>query len=92
MPKVLNKRIHGIPQGAVYVGRPTKWGNPFSHLQRSAAVWKVETVQEAVDAYAAWVVQQPELMASLPELTGKDLVCWGCNPCHAQILIKLANR
>lgn len=29
MPKVWNKRDKDIPEGAVYVGRPTKWGNPF---------------------------------------------------------------
>lgn len=25
MPRVLNKRYHGAPLGAVYVGRPSKW-------------------------------------------------------------------
>ena len=29
MPKVLNKRTDTIPPDAVYVGRPSKWGNPF---------------------------------------------------------------
>jgi len=33
MPKVLNKRDIGrfkpIPDNTVYVGRPSKWGNPF---------------------------------------------------------------
>ena len=32
MPKVYNKRRSSeIPKGAVYVGRPTQWGNPFSN-------------------------------------------------------------
>ena len=26
---VLNKHKHGIPQGAIYIGRGSKWGNPF---------------------------------------------------------------
>lgn len=29
MCKVLNKRIHGVSPGAVYIGRPSIWGNPF---------------------------------------------------------------
>jgi hypothetical protein len=29
MCKVLNKRVHGVPRGAVYIGRPSIWGNPF---------------------------------------------------------------
>ena len=29
MCRVLNKRKSGIPAGAVYIGRGSKWGNPF---------------------------------------------------------------
>lgn len=29
MPKVLNKHKDKIPPNAVYVGRPSQWGNPF---------------------------------------------------------------
>ena len=29
MPKVLNKRVDGMPPAAVYIGRPSIWGNPF---------------------------------------------------------------
>lgn len=28
------KKGGGIPDGAVYVGRPSKWGNPFLHAQK----------------------------------------------------------
>ena len=42
--------------------------------------------------YRRWLLQQPNLLAALPELRGKDLVCW-CAPerCHGDILIELAN-
>jgi hypothetical protein len=42
--------------------------------------------------YRAWIVTQPELMAALPQLRGKDLVCW-CAPaaCHGDVLLELAN-
>lgn len=76
----------------VYIGRPSKWGNPFSHKAGTQAQYRVSTRDEAVQAYAKWVVQQPELMASLPELRGKVLGCW-CSPqaCHGDVLSALAN-
>lgn len=76
----------------VYIGRPSKWGNPFSHLPKTRAKFRVATRDEAVEAYAAWIVQQPELMAALPELKGKVLGCW-CAPkrCHGDVLTELAN-
>jgi len=38
--------------------------------------------------------RKEKLLARLPELRGKDLACW-CKigaPCHADVLIELANR
>ena len=37
---------------------------------------------------AAWIAQQPALLAALGELRGKHLVCW-CAPerCHAELLL-----
>lgn len=93
MCKVWNKRSSNIPAGAVYVGRPTKWGNPFSHMPGTLARHKVATRDEAVDAYKAWLLSQPHLLkAAKQELQGKDLVCW-CAPlrCHAEVLMEVAN-
>ena len=97
MPDVYSKRWpQYIPAGAVYVGRPTKWGNPYSHLNNTLAIYKTRTDKEAVAAYAKWIVKQPDLMIALCELRGMNLVCW-CStpmhpgPCHAHTLIKLAN-
>ena len=90
-PRVLNRRTDAIPPDAVYIGRPSKWGNDFTHLQgRTLARFKVNSVEEAVAAYRRWIVQQPELMAALHELRGKDLVCW-CKPgpCHGDVLLEL---
>lgn len=77
----------------IYVGRGSKWGNPFSHLKQSSAKWHVSSRDEAIDSYAKWIQTQPELVAALPELKGKILGCW-CKPkrCHAEILAKLANK
>jgi protein gp37 len=91
---VLNARGSGwsdanMPPGAVYVGRQvrdrrtgavrfaaSKWANPF------------RTVEE----YRSWLVRHPYLVTDLPELRGKDLVCWCAPaPCHADVLRQLAN-
>lgn len=78
----------------VYIGRPSKWGNPFTHLDRpTTASIKVETREKAVEAYEQWIQTQPQLLADLHELKGKVLGCW-CKPksCHGDTLAKLANE
>lgn len=69
----------------VYIGRPSKWGNPF-------AIGRDGTREEVIEKYRAWLLGQPELLAALPELKGKVLGCW-CAPqaCHGDVLVELAN-
>lgn len=77
----------------VYIGRGSKWGNPFTHLDgKTTAEYKVASRDEAVDKYREWVLTQPELMASLHELRGKTLACF-CKParCHGDVLAELAD-
>ena len=73
-------------RASAYVGRPTKWGNPF-------IIGRDGNRDQVVEKFRAWIVMQPHLMSALGELKGKDLVCW-CAPakCHADVLIELANR
>lgn len=75
----------------VYIGRPSKWGNPFSHLPGKGWVM-VSSREDAVARYRGWVVGQRELMAALLELKGKVLGCW-CHPkeCHGDVLAELAD-
>jgi hypothetical protein len=77
----------------IYIGRPSKWGNPFSHSDGTLAKFKVSTRAEAIAAYREWVLQQPALIAALPELRNKILGCW-CKPaaCHGDVLEELAAR
>ena len=88
MCKVLNARQVGKLSTAdrVYVGRPSKWGNPF-------VIGRDGSRDEVIAKYRAWIVRQPALMAALPELRAKNLVCWcALERCHADVLIELANR
>jgi hypothetical protein len=69
----------------VYIGRPSKWGNPF-------VIGRDGTRDDVIARYEAWLLEQPELLAALPELAGKTLGCW-CAPhaCHGDVLARLAN-
>jgi hypothetical protein len=70
----------------VYIGRPSKWGNPFE-------IGKDGTRKEVIEKYQNWIINQPDLMKDLPELRGKILGCW-CKPqaCHGDVLVRLANN
>lgn len=67
----------------VYIGRPGPWGNPFE-------IGRDGTRAEVIRKYRAWIVNQAELMARLPELRGKVLGCY-CAPlaCHGDVLLEL---
>jgi hypothetical protein len=77
----------------VYIGRPSKWGNPFSHKDGTLAEFKIGSRSDAIQKYEEWIVNQPHLMGSLHELKGKTLGCW-CSPkrCHGHVLAKLVER
>jgi len=88
MCKVLNAKQVGtrLTADRVYVGRPSKWGNPF-------VIGRDGARDQVIAKYRAWLMSQPALIAELHELRGKNLVCW-CAPerCHADVLAELANR
>lgn len=85
MRKVLNKRVSGVRIGAVYIGRGSKWGNPF----RIGPDGDRATV---IAKYERWLHSQHDLLRALDELRGRDLVCF-CAPlaCHGDLLTWLAN-
>ena len=87
MPQVYNKRDKLIPADAVYVGRPSKWGNPFTVA--------IHGRKKAVDHYRTYIYgprQAPIREAMKKELRGKDLICWCApDPCHADIILEIAN-
>ena len=87
MPKVYNKHKRNAPSNAVYIGRPSKWGNPY-------AIGKDGSRAEVIAKYRAYLRQNPELITEVKrELAGKDLICF-CSPlpCHGDVLIEVANE
>lgn len=83
--RIQRKRTLGwrMPPNTVYVGRPTKYGNPYRDCQYGRA--------EALHQYEYWL--NIKLAADphfLDDLKGKDLACF-CRldePCHADILLR----
>ena len=93
------------PEGAVKVDRSTKWGNPFrpapmpplggDHQWRKAE--PIRRLWRCVDDFRR-ALEEGELPVTVQdvqrELRGKDLACW-CGPegpCHADVLLDVANR
>jgi hypothetical protein len=75
----------------VYIGRPSKWGNPFSHKEGTLAEFRVASREEAISKFEQYLINNKDLMKDLPELKGKILGCW-CKPkaCHGDVLVKYA--
>lgn len=82
------------PADAVYIGRPSPFGNPWSHLMAAAVVTpKVKDVAAAVEKFREYVkVNLAIKKMARRRLRGKDLICWCLkSPCHGEVLMDLAN-
>lgn len=96
---VKSKVVHcKIENYNVYIGRPSKWGNPFTHKQdgKTLAKYIVEDRDAAVNAYREWITngEGKHLIDDLHELKGgKILGCW-CKPqaCHGDVLLELLDK
>lgn len=96
--RIQRRRTNGwrMPAGAVYVGRPTIFGNPW-RVGDPSPEHPYDPIDhiEAVELYVAWIEapEQEWLFRMTQELTGLDLACW-CPPdqlCHADVLLEIAN-
>jgi len=82
--KVWNKRDPNCPKDAIYIGRPSKWGNPY---QIGVSGTRGEVIQMYREDIEDAIVSNPHY---LDELKGKDLVCWCApKPCHGDVLLEL---
>jgi len=93
--RFLRKRSRGwrLPSDAVYVGRPTRWDNPYKVGEPNPDKPGSElTAKDAVFLYESYVCNDPDFqLLIINYLRGKDLACW-CKldqPCHADILLRV---
>jgi hypothetical protein len=110
--RIQRKRTKGwkMPENTVYVGRGSKWGNPYRIKGRILLVQRFyqpewvpyDTIERddikefAVKKYEGFIRCNSKRKGryNLDELRGKNLACW-CkpgDPCHADVLLKLANQ
>jgi hypothetical protein len=81
--RIQRKRTPGwkMPENTVYVGRGSRWGNPFTFANSGR-----------VHPAMRFACEVAPLMDVTP-LRGKNLACW-CgegSDCHADVLLELAN-
>ena len=79
-----------MPENTVYVGRGSKWGNPF-------VVGVHGNVEECIYKFSIDIGWHNSRLGfdyeEIAELRGKNLACW-CKegePCHADVLLEIAN-
>lgn len=87
-----------IEEDFVFIGRPSIFGNPYSHKEKSRAEYKTETRIEAIEMYKKHLDKNPHLIDSLikelQESNTNKIGCY-CTPkrCHGEILIEfIENR
>lgn len=80
IPKVVN--INNSCSHDVYIGRPSKWGNPFK-------IGRDGNRPEVIKKYRLWLLNNDELLSEILTLDGKILACH-CKPkrCHGDIIIE----
>lgn len=94
-----SKALNGLD--AVNVARPGKWGNPFVVGEDGTKAYCVDLYVKLMAGFLcmsskATIAAQNEahmqVASHLSELRGKNLACWcKSSPCHADILLKMAN-
>lgn len=101
--RIQRKRTKGwaMPPNTVYVGRPTKWGNPYvigseaGFVPRDGGPVFHITAANCLRLFREHAIASIALNPTwLEPLRGKDLACF-CKegePCHADILLELANQ
>lgn len=79
----------------VYIGRPSKWGNPFSYKEGTLAKYKVKDRNESIESFRKYITEGEgkHLLNDLHELKGKTLGCF-CKPlkCHGDVLKELIDN
>jgi hypothetical protein len=99
------KGTKGMPPGAVYVGRPGRWGNPFPAYDSgikeralAALLFANLLAQRDSHPFPEHLMPYPTDADIRAELAGRDLACWCPLPasgeidhCHAAVLLRIAN-
>lgn len=100
MTYVSHFKKHGCD---VYIGRPSEFGNPFTHIsdKETKAEFIVSSRKEAIQKYEEYLYSSG-LADNIDSLKGKILGCWcvseirdgsSKNPvCHGEVIAKILNQ
>ena len=91
--RIQRKRTKGwrMPENTIYVGRGSKWGNPYTVAECGS---RKEAVAMYIHSWLADPMRLPIASQVVAELRGKNLACW-CpidQPCHGDVLLDIANN
>ncbi|SFZ83284.1 protein of unknown function [Devosia enhydra] len=101
--QAISQALNGLP--AKRVSRPGPWGNPFTieAVMAEMGLSREAAQARAVEAFGRWIAGLPTELAAHGQppsretiraaLAGHNLACWCAagTPCHADILIAIAN-
>lgn len=87
MPQVYNRHHNNVPTSAIFIGRPSRFGNPFPITERRDR-------DTAIKMFENYILSNPRLLEKVKrELRDKDLVCYCAPlPCHGDVLLRIANE
>jgi len=87
-----SRAVNGLT--AISVTRPGKWGNRFTVAEYGSREQAVEEFNEWLLDCLVYPISKQATRDALDELRGKNLACW-CpldgRPCHADVLLRIAN-
>ncbi len=98
MIRIVNKHKHTPTRTDIYIGRGSVFGNPYSHMDGTKALYKVATREEAIEKYREWFhkerLNNVALYDKLNQMIGWlvnggdiNLVCYCApKPCHADVI------
>lgn len=84
-PRVLNRHHTGVVFNACYIGRGSKYGNPF-------VIGVDGTREEVIAKFVCYAEERFTREEVMRDLEGRDLLC-SCKPkaCHGDWLLAWAN-
>jgi hypothetical protein len=100
--RIQRKRVKGwkMPPNTVSVTRPGRWGNPFKvgtinrDPNSGEKIKTLKNIDDVLKWYKNYLKYRGMEDTIIKELKGKNLACF-CKigePCHADILLKIANQ
>lgn len=96
--QIVNLKNHTPTECDFYIGRPSIFGNPYTHLDKSIAKIKLDSRNDAISMYREYFYEQIKTNIDFIDEINKMLNCYKNNhvlylccwchpkPCHGEII------